>query len=721
MERPFGDGSGSALIGTVYDSKTKEPLGWTQLQLPKLQRGVTADADGSYRFADLPPGSYSLSVSRIGYLEYKIDFTIQSNDTTVVDIYLSDSPLTAPEVMITSSRDHRADAGERIDLDLTDQELQRERGQTIAETMQHEPGVAMRAMGPATARPVLRGLGSDRLLLLENGLRIGDLSETSSDHAVTIDPLTMQSVEVIRGPGALAYGSSVMGGVINVVRHNTHLIESRKVSGSFLLSGASANNDLSASAKLSSQNGPFSMSGEGSLKSADDLYTPIGRLKNTDITTRHLDGGVGLTEDWGVIQVSGGLYSSDYGVPGGFVGAHPNGADIEIDRRQFTVRMLKHLTHSLFRSLEASYNYSWYHHTEFESDGSVGVEFGVLTDHFNLKSTLGSFGPFSHGHCGLWIELRDYANGGLSFTPNSDERAVAAYWYESLPLHSFTLDAAIRADTRAITPDENNPYSQIGSIRERSFAGVSAALSLTREWSAYSKSGLTLMRSFRSPRIEELFSEGPHLAAFSYEIGNPELVAETGTGVELFTQFAGAASMIRGSLYHNRFDDYIFPQETGRMSPRRNDLREFQVVGQDAAMTGFDAEAEHRFARHWTALFTSSYVFGDLLHSAYALPWMPPLQGSASLKWTRNEWLISAAAIGAARQNRLGEFEEPTAAYLRCDISAQYSQSMIGMQNLFTLAVQNVFDTEYRDHLNRVKSISPEAGTNVKLSLLSSF
>ena len=193
-------------------------------------------------------------------------------------------------------------------------------------------------MGPAPARPVLRGLSGDRLLVLEDGERTGDLSATSSDHAVAIEPMTTERIEVVRGPGTMLYGSNALGGVVNVVRGYVPAEQPQGRNGSFTWQAESVTGGLSAGLAFEQPLGPLAMRFDSSLRNAGDVSTPRGPLANTDIRTGNGSLGVSLVRPWGHLGVSGSLYDSEYGIPPDPEGGHPLGISILLERQHLESR-----------------------------------------------------------------------------------------------------------------------------------------------------------------------------------------------------------------------------------------------------------------------------------------------------------------------------------------------------------------------------------------------
>ncbi|MCB2200199.1 TonB-dependent receptor [bacterium] len=712
--------SPATLVGTVHEEDADQPLGFVDLILVELNHAVSSHADGHFHFLRVPPGEYTLRVTRIGYRELFRKVNLFPGDTLRLDLTLHHSAVELQDVEVKGLREQEESVRHEPVTDMAGGKLQRNLGTTIAETVGDEPGIAQRTMGPAPARPVLRGLSGDRLLILEDGQRTGDLSGSSSDHAVAIEPMTANRIEVMRGPETLLYGPGVLGGVVDVKREGIVRNEPHRTHGSALIEVGSVNRGAGSGVELvvplTSLTGiPFAFRTDGSFRSADDMTTPSGTLGNTSLHTSNGSVSLSYLPSWGMIGVGGAAYDSEYGIPGGFVGAHPNGVDIDMSRRRLDVATVAYVDWLRIKRVELDYSFSRYQHAEYESSGSLGMEFGVLTDHADLKLHLGKHAFFQSGVFGLSGEWRNYATGGLSFTPDTRETSLGAYLYQQREFDTFHLDMALRMDRRLILPDEQRTSIFVGDIRDRSFAGFSGAIRAETHFTRTLSGGVSLLKSFRSPTVEELFSEGPHLAAYSYEVGDADLGSEHGYGGEVYVRRTAGFIRGRAALFINQFDGYIFPRNTGAFSPRRADLYEYRYTGLDARMTGAEGRVEFDASTHLTLTLSASYVRGLLLDGGDNLPMIPPLNGSFGIDWHCCIWSVGADLLGAFEQDQLGDFEQPTAGYARLDLHAQYQKTWAGLLHSVVVKVENATDAEYRQHLSRVKSVMPEPGRNAKL------
>ena len=711
------DNQTGSLAGHVIDAESGQPVGWTTVVIEELERARVSDAEGYFLFINVPPGAYVLQSLHVGYHEARFEVEVVAGDTTHVDLVIGHESLHVEGILVEGERTSPVSPLQTPEVVFSGSKLRQNLSRTIAETIDYEPGIAQRSMGPAPARPVLRGLGGDRLLMVEDGERTGDLSGTSSDHAVAIEPMTTERIEVVRGPRTLLYGSNALAGVVNVVRGYVPSEQPDGFGGSVIYQGESVNRGLSGGLTLEQGLGPLALRFDSSLRNADDIATPHGKLANTDIRTGNASVGLSLVRPWGHVGASGSLYDSDYGIPPDPEGGHPDGVSIDLQRQHLEGRGEILTGPDWLQRLELHHSFSRYQHGEFEASGDLGMEFGVLTHNTGALAYLDRMGPFANGAVGLWYEYRNYAAAGLNFTPPAEEYAGALFTYQEWEHGPWAVNAALRVDTRRVDPREERDSRRVGRIQTRDFAGVSAGLSNHYRASSGLTLGTTLMRTFRAPGLEEMFSEGPHLAAYSYEVGNGALDSEHGLGLELFADYHHEEGHLHLAFFRNAIDGYIFPKNSGEPSLRRADLFLYRTVGERVLMHGAEVTFDWHVADYWKAAGTLSYVRGHLIDlNDEPLPRLPPLQGHLGLTCEPTEALSATIALRlATEQNRIGEFEKPTEGYAVLDFSSQYYAQWGGRLHTFALTLENATDAVYRNHLNRVKEILPEPGRNLRL------
>lgn len=671
--------------------------------------------------------------------------------------------------------------------------LDRRRAPSIAATIAGEPGVTARSNGPMATQPVIRGLTGDRVLVLEDGQRTGDIATTAPDHAVTIDPMTARRVEVVRGPAGLLFGSNSLGGVVNVVRDDVPSERvSARVAGSLSGQGESVNDGGVAHATLRGGIGAMAWRVGGSWRTAGDTRAARGELPFSDLRGHDVGAGVALvdvTAHGGQWRLGGAARDvvSTYGVPGSFAGvvlpgAHDGGVYVDLARRSGRVDLSWRTTEDMpaaswmprVRQANVSSQFVRFEQSELERGGFVGTRFGQLmlnTDAL-LQYTRHAGVPV-RGSAGGWHQWRDFrAEGSFTGTRPGVLRAGAVFAMEEWELDELFGGRAVRAqwgarfDVARIVPLDSTETALVRDVRTRQFTAPTGSLGLSVAVRDGLMLGVSASRAFRPPAIEELFSAGPHLATYAYEVGNPQLRAERGTGFDVFARFDRGAVQGEVAVFVMRLTDYIYQRPmvdsvTGEPVRDRR-LRRYNVYQADQADARLHG-AEGRViwqvpaAPRLTLDATLSWVHGtqraDLGANALGaqdaarwlpLPAMPPLRSRAEARWDTRWWSVTTGLEAAARQRRVPPAPS-TLGRTTCTLSASSAVAGAtapallpaefcatpgwllanasiarrlmrgGQLHEITLSADNLFDVDWRDHLWRAKQVAPQPGRNIRL------
>lgn len=701
--------------GVVRDVESGEPLAGATVRLLDTGQGAVTHGDGSFHLVRITPGVHVMLVERLGYAAQRFDVTV-GESTPVVIIEMTPSALDIGGLVITGALSERgADETLRPVNVLSGQDLQQRLQSTVAATLSSEPGLASTTMGPATARPVIRGMSGDRVLMLEDGARVGDVSNSGSDHATALDPTSARRIEVVRGPAALLYGSNALGGVINVIRDEVPSAVPHHATGAVTLQGQSVSDAMGASGSILvglNDNVPLRVEGTG--RRSGDLHTPIGDLENTGART--WTGGVGSAwvDDWGFVGGAFRVYRNDYGIPGGFTGGHAEGVRVEMERMSAKVRSRVEDPFGPFTSIQVDGTVTDYTHREIEPPNILGTLFERVLASGDVLGRHDEWGAFSAGAIGARVSWEDLEYGGSLGTPNSRRYTATGFVFEEIDLDPVRIEAGLRYDWVRVDPARDDPEASIGNVRSRSFQSASGSLGLLYNLTDGVTVGMSVAQAFRTPDIGELFSEGPHLAAYSFEVGNPELGTEVGRGVDAFVRFGSDVFEAEITGFYNDIAGYIYGEETGDISPVQLPVYQFQ--GADALLKGFEGGLHWQFADGFELESTGSYVSGTLQSTGEPLPLIPPLRGRLALEWDRTAWFVRGEGESSARQTRIGEFETETPGYSVFRAAGGLRLTVGGRLNVLTLSVENLTDAEYRNHLSRVKEIMPEAGRGLSLT-----
>lgn len=723
----INDERSGSLTGIVVNADDGEPVSYAYIHLEQINRTTTTDRNGRFEIKNIPSGPTTVHIHRIGFTSVKRIIDIKPDEVTEISFQLTPTVLSGQTVEVVADAEQIIGGNlEHASLKIVGERLRRDLDVTLSGTLSNQAGFSERSMGAAPGRPVMRGLGDERVLILEDGGRTGDVSWTSADHSVTVDPSSADEIEIARGPAALEYGSGAIGGVINVVSNKIPTSIPNRATGNVSLQGASVNQGLMGATSVKVPYNDFVLNLDLSGRMGQDYQTPAGTLTNTAIRTADNGFGLGYIRPWGYAGISGSVYYSEYGIPPDPLGGHPSGVDIEMYKYHTEGRAEIVFDHPLFNLLEARGSFIRYHHVEIEARGVIGTQYDMYTSTGSLKLRNKGWGFFDEGVIGVWGEHVDYSVFG-SRTPNSASVSGAVFVIQEMDIGNLHLEAGLRLNHFVATPERERPNSFIGHVRERSFSGLESSITGIYSLGRGFHLGSTFMHTWRSPTLEELYSEGPHLAAFAFEVGNPDLDAERGFGSELFARYLTSTATMEAAVYYNHFDNYLYAQDTGRPSIPRADLNEFKYIGTQATMYGAELSSEIKMFNNFAVEGNVSFTIGDrvipeeereatgLTETEQPLPMMPPLKGNIGLRYNLNEFTIGGRVRAAASQTRLGEIETPTDAYAVVDLNAQFRFDWGGTLNTVSLSAQNLFNTEYYNHLSRVKDLFAEPGRNISL------
>ena len=692
------------VAGTVRAADSGMPLAGAMVEVVNTGGTATTHGDGSFRIAVPDAERYRVRIDRLGYAAVAVD--VRPGEMATVDLDVAAIPL--PDVVVTAVLSPTA-ANETIrpSAVFAEEKLQRHLAGTLAQTVGSVPGVTVTSMGPGTSQPVIRGLGGDRILVLEDGQRVGDVVNSGADHATAVTPSSARRIDVIRGPSAILYGSNALGGVINVVRDEIPRAVPYRATGFTTLQGQTVSRAAGGSGQLTvgvTEHIPLRV--EVSRHQGGDLRTPIGRLAGTQTDVWSVASGTSWVDDWGYAGGAFRFYRNDYGIPGGFLGGHTNPVRTEQERAAGRLRSVIRPGGG-FEAIELDAGYTWYRHHEWEPPDILGTLFERQIASGEARARHPGWGPFASGAVGARVSWEQFGFGGALYSPNTRRRTQAAYVLEEIQLDPVLIEAGLRYDRVELEPNREE-LSDIGHIRARSFSAVSGSLGALLRVTGQFTLGASVARAFRTPDVHELYSEGPHLAANSFDVGNPSLGTETGLGIDVFGRFTRRHLSAELTWFRNTIAGYIFPQATGKLS--RILLPIYQYVGEDALLTGFESLLGWSMPAGFKLEAAASYVHGTIRATDEPLPFMPPLQGRVAIGYSPVDWFVEAEARMAGRQERTGRFEEATDGYAVLGLSGGVRLTVAGRLHVVTLHLDNLGDTVYRNHLSRVKEIMPEAG-----------
>ena len=709
------------IVGVVTD-QTGRPLPNAQVFVASLSRGTLSDAAGRFALRAIPPGNYHVDVQLIGFRREHRPVTVADTGATRVDFVLAPTPLQLSDVITTATPigEESQDITQST-VALSGKELARNIGAGVAQTLEAQPGLATRYGGPLAAMPVIRGLTGDRILVLQNGERTGDLASSAPDHAVSVDPLAAERIEVVRGPASLLYGSSALGGVVNVITSDIPTSVPVRVSGYLAGQGGTANPGGALSGGLTFPLGErFAARASASWRDLGETRLGGGAtLANTDATSRSAVVGAGYIAQRSAGGLSLEVYDFEYGLP-----SEPDdpeaGIRLDGDRQQLVARAELTLDRAALEALQLDATVQRYEHAEIEPDGAVGTRFDLATQTVGVLGRT-RFGRL-HGAIGIQGFFKQYEpTGEEAFTPGADNSNVGIFLFEDLPLgdaadtaRAVHLQLGARWDYYRIeTAAGPEPF---GPARSRTFTNLSGSLGVNIPLSEVVSFNVNAARAFRAPTVEELYADGFHAAVGTYDVGNAALDPETNTGGEAVLHVDAERTHAQLAAYFNRIDDYIFPRVVGTTTTDEGEEVPLVNIAQaDATLTGVEGSVETEIARHVVVGVMGDVVRGEFAASDAPLPFIPPARIGASARWDDNRWSFAARVRRAFAQDRVtgDEIDVATPAYTLVDLSAGLTLILGGQVHSITLRADNLLDERYFDATSRIKRFAPNPGRNL--------
>jgi iron complex outermembrane recepter protein len=616
---------------------------------------------------------------------------------------------------------------------LSGDELVRDRGTSIGEALANTAGVSATYFGPQASRPVIRGQSGERVQVSEDGAESLDVAALSADHAVTIDPLLADRVEVLRGPATLLYGNGAAGGLVNVLVRRVPEQAYDGFEGAAELRGDSALGERALAARIDGGGGGWALHGDAYARETDDVdvadyalsrrlrasgeFTPEqiaasrGSLANSGSRLRGGALGFSRVGEAGFAGLALSRFDTEYGIPGPEAGVS---IDMQQTRLDFNSDWHEPARGLHSAHLRASFNR--YEHAELEPDGEVGTQFDqdglslrLAVDTAALAGWRGSFG----------IQFRDVdfvATGEEAFVPASVTRNLGIFAYEERAFGSLTVELGGRLEHQDI--DSSEHLAAYDSARA-SFAG-----GLVWKFSPGWSTALNVTSTQRHPTSTELFADGPHVAIGRFEIGDAALRPERALTLDLSLRHHGERFGLSLTAFHSGYQDYIYSELTGAIE---DELPVAEYRQRDARFSGLELDVDLpgvalAGGELGTRLIADT-VRGELVNGG-DLPQIPPLRVGAEWRYTRGVWSAGVAAHHFARQTRIAENERPTDAYtmLGADLSWRLPLGgQAGRKLLVYLRGSNLLDEDARRHSSPLKEFAPLPGRSLGAGLRLEF
>jgi iron complex outermembrane receptor protein len=640
---------------------------------------------------------------------------------------------------------------------LDEEKLTHDVRPSIGETLASQPGVSSSSFGPTASRPILRGLSGERVRVLVDGIGSLDLSASDPDHAVAINPLTAERIEVLRGPSALLFGSSAIGGVVNVI--DTRI--PRRVPDGPVAVDAIATYGTAADERSGNLSVDIPLGGhfvghfDGSYSKYDDLdiggYVLSDRLRRQALASPDADiraladlkGTLPNTEGRiddiaaGLAYVDGGLdiglsynhHDARYGVPIRYSldpAVEPEAPTIDAHQDRGDARVNIPLAGGLFNLFEFRGGISKYRHSEIEEDGEIGSRFFSNGAEMRADVVQANRGGWS-GTTGVqYLETDARIRGEEKYLPDSRNTQFGIFTLQSLVHGPVRFEGGLRVEFASLDADADADIAANGgpigtAPISRNFTPVSGSIGANYDFADGWRAGLSLSHSERAPAIDELFSNGPHGGSQQFLVGNPGLGKERSNSVELSVHRTSGPVHFQGSLYYSRFGSFIFQTPTGEV----RDRLPVYVYGQAKAdYYGFELQSDAKLGRafgiDWRGELVSDAVRATIRNFGPA-PLIPPLRILGALSGSRGQVDGRLEVEHAFAHNRTAPNETGTAGYTIVNASLDWHPFAAKPELTFSLQANNLFDVDARRSTSVLKDFAPLGGRDIRLSARMSF
>ncbi len=715
-----------SITGQIIDGETGQPLPGATVLLPTLDLGTTTNASGSYTLALSSQGTYRIVFSFVGYKTETRSVTFHDDEFETLNIVLTPSFVEVGDVTVSAKARSSDILSTPQSIAVVDSDaLARSAGATPMDALDGVAGVRLLRTGPGVAKPVIRGLTSQRVLIVTDGVR-QEGQGWGDEHGPEIGGADVDRIEIVRGPSSLLYGSDALGGVVHT-RHDDLLSAGNSLSGSINLTGVSVTRLGSGAATLGGRSGPWGYEGRVGILRAGHVQTPTSLILNTAQEQRtssvRLGRQLGLN---GYVIVDASTFRSKLGLfEPDFLGEE--GDSLNLGRYDF-IEPFQEIAHNraglqarvpfgqnrleLVTAVQQNQRREFGHHDE--GDGQMIGEGPAL--HLQLSTATADarihhrpigrvFGTV--GASGLWQKNETLAEETL--IPGATTLNGAVYITEELVLPTVTLDAGVRFDARSLN---NEASEELGlSVSSRRYTAITGALGAAWQPRGDLSIAANLGRAFRAPQLIELFGNGVHEGTLRFERGNASLSPETSVAFDGVMRYLTPHMYAEVSGFINRISDYIFPRATSEIDAGSG-LVVYEYGQANARLVGGEFRLDiHPHVFHGLGLHVSGDVTrGMNRETNTALPFVPParIQLAAEYKTETvgqvDKLEVRFGPTFTASQNRPELPEEiPTNAFSVWAFSLSSSFSSNGLMVSPTFTIDNLFNSSYVDPMSRFR------------------
>lgn len=699
---------GSKITGRVTFGGDDSVLHQASVQIVQLKRSTVTDDNGNYEFANVPPGRYTISVHQEGFGDAAKTIVLAAGATAMTaDFQLQLSGI-KEQVTVTASGTAESAFEAIASVSSVDSNAIRERAAVgIGDVLEGETGVAKRSFGPGNSRPVIRGFDGDRVKVTTDGISVGSLASQSGDHAEPVDVFGVERIEVVKGPATLLYGSNAIGGIVNAISGHDEGSHPG-VRGYFSAIGG-ANNDqaaVGAGLEYGFKNWMFWGNASGQRTGDYSAGGDFGKVVNTFTRNAAGSGGGGYYGTKTFFNVNYNFYQSRYGIPLDFREDDPELRSLRIFRNDVKFNFGYNDPNWAIAGMKFTVDFSNYRHQELVED-EVGTTFRNKV--FSYRAVFDQK-PYSRltGRFGFEGFHRDYQTVGdevLVVGPVKQD-SFSVFGLQELKWERVTLQFGGRVENNRYKPTDT-------SLIKRDFTGFSGAAGVrVALWDGGAFVG-NYRHAYRAPALEELYNNGPHDGTLLFEIGNPNLRAETSDGIDLGVRHQSKRFKAEANYFYYKMKNFVFLAPTGETG-EGGEFPFANYVQGDSRFTGTELSLTVSAHKYLDVLTGLDYVNAEL-DNGTPLPRIAPLRGRIGLDAHYKGLSVRPEFVAVGDQDRVFVNETPTAGYGVFNIAGSYILPTKHVAHIFTVNAYNLGDRLFYNHISFIKDISPEIGRGVRV------
>ncbi len=694
------------ISGKITFGEDNAVLHQVSVQIVQLKRSTVTNDVGAFEFVDVPPGKYTLLAHQEGFGDASEIVTVAAGSTVNVDLQMQLSGIKEQVTVTASGSEQTTFEAIATVTTLGSNDIVTKASVGLGDVLDNESGISKRSAGPGASRPVIRGFDGDRVKVAADGISAGSLGSQSGDHSEPIDTLSLERIEVVKGPATLLYGSNAIGGVVNAISGHDEGSHPG-VRGYFSTIGSTNSSQAAVSGGIEYgiKNWSFWSNGSGQRTSDYSAGGDFGEVQNTFTRSASGTGGVGYYAKKGFFNTSYTFYQSRYGIPLDFREEDPEVRSLRLWRNNVKFNFGYNELDSFVTGLKFTVDLSNYRHQEI-ADGEVGTTFrnrlysyrGI----FDQKKTGVLTGRF-----GLEGFYRNYSTTGNEVLIDGPvkQNSFSVFGLEELKFERVSLQLGGRV--------ENNTYNPVNNdLPNRSFTGLSAAAGARFELWKGGAFVANYSHGYRAPSMEELYNFGSHDGTLTFEVGNPNLRPEISNGIDLSIRQRNKRITAEANFFYYAFRDFVFLAPTGEID-KESGFAIGEYLQADSRFTGTELSLEFTANKYLNILTGLDYVNAELADGR-PLPRIAPLRGRVGLDLHYENLSIKPEFVAVGDQDRVFANETPTPGYGVFNISGSYIIPSKHVAHIFTVNAFNLGNRLYYNHVSFIKDISPEIGRGIR-------